>query len=142
MGSPFAAWTWNFCTAVCRPHIDFGNLAWGWCAITALGHFDPDRGGHLILWDLKLIIRFPPGSTILLPSAIISHSNTPIQRGETRSSFVQYSAGGLFRWVDNQFMRKNDFAAQASDAEKLAQAERAKTRWQDGIGMFSIIDDL
>ncbi|KAK7021275.1 hypothetical protein R3P38DRAFT_2781404 [Favolaschia claudopus] len=28
----------------------------GWCCINALGHFNPDLGGHLVLWDLKLII--------------------------------------------------------------------------------------
>jgi hypothetical protein len=64
------------------PHLDFANLAWGWCAITALGDFDPDKGGHLILWDLKLIIRFPPGSTILIPSTLIHHSNTSIHPHE------------------------------------------------------------
>ncbi|KAJ7702866.1 hypothetical protein B0H14DRAFT_2648002 [Mycena olivaceomarginata] len=58
--SVFAAATFNFGPrTVTFPHIDFANLAWGWCAITALGNFDPDKGGHLILWDLKLIIRFP-----------------------------------------------------------------------------------
>ncbi|KAJ7678299.1 hypothetical protein DFH06DRAFT_1317081 [Mycena polygramma] len=55
--SVFAAATFNFGPAtVTLPHLDFANLAWGWCAITALGDFDPDKGGHLILWDLKLII--------------------------------------------------------------------------------------
>ncbi|KAJ7862382.1 hypothetical protein B0H14DRAFT_3444758 [Mycena olivaceomarginata] len=99
-GSIFAACTFNFgpC-AVCASHIDFMNLAWGWCAITALGDFDPDRGGHLILWDLRLVIRFTPGSTILIPSALIHHSNVPIQDHEYRASFVRYTAGGLFRWV-------------------------------------------
>ncbi|KAJ7431266.1 hypothetical protein FB451DRAFT_1421733 [Mycena latifolia] len=72
------------------PHIDFGNLAWGWCAMTALGAFDPDCGGHLILGDLKLIIRFPPASTILLPSAILRHSNTKIQRAERWYLFTQF----------------------------------------------------
>ncbi|KAF8133149.1 hypothetical protein K438DRAFT_2128737, partial [Mycena galopus ATCC 62051] len=57
LGSIFAACTFNFGPrAATRPHLDFGNLTWSWCAITALGWFDPDRGGHLILWDLKLII--------------------------------------------------------------------------------------
>ncbi|KAJ3717152.1 hypothetical protein C8R42DRAFT_724780 [Lentinula raphanica] len=41
------------------PHKDFHNLAWGWCSVTALGDFDPDKGGHLVLWDIGLIIRFP-----------------------------------------------------------------------------------
>jgi hypothetical protein len=99
-GSIFAACNFNFGPrAVCASHIDFANLAWGWCTIMALGDFDPDRGGHLILWDLRLVIRFPPGSTILIPSALIRHSNVPIQDHEYRASFVQYTASGLFRWV-------------------------------------------
>lgn len=103
-GSVFAACTFNFGPrTVCASHIDFANLAWGWCAITALGNFDPDLGGHLILWDLRLVIRFPPGSTILIPSALIRHSNVPIQAHEYRGSFVQYTAGGLFRWIRNGF---------------------------------------
>ncbi|KAJ7794380.1 hypothetical protein B0H14DRAFT_3557404 [Mycena olivaceomarginata] len=79
VGSVFAACTFNFGPhAITVSHLDFGNLSWGWCAITALGRCNPDLGGHLVLWDLKLIIRFPPGSTILIPSAIIRHSNSPI----------------------------------------------------------------
>jgi hypothetical protein len=55
--SVFAAATFNFgLRTVMFPHLDFANLAWGWCDITALGDFDPDLGGHIILWDLKLII--------------------------------------------------------------------------------------
>ncbi|KAJ7868402.1 hypothetical protein B0H14DRAFT_2166337, partial [Mycena olivaceomarginata] len=49
--------------AIAVPYLDFGNLSWGWHTITALDWFTPDRGGHLILWDLKLIIRFPPSSS-------------------------------------------------------------------------------
>ncbi|KAF8217889.1 hypothetical protein K438DRAFT_13693 [Mycena galopus ATCC 62051] len=57
VGSVFAACTFNFGprAATC-PHLDFRNLAWSWCAITALGWFDADLEGHIILWDLKLII--------------------------------------------------------------------------------------
>ncbi|KAF7358257.1 hypothetical protein MVEN_00874700 [Mycena venus] len=103
-GSVFAACTFNFGPhAITVPHLDFANLAWGWCAITALGRFNPDRGGHLILWDLKLVIRFPPGSTVLIPSALIRHSNVPIAGDEFRASFTQYTAGGLFRWIRNGF---------------------------------------
>ncbi|KAJ7310640.1 hypothetical protein DFH08DRAFT_918250 [Mycena albidolilacea] len=98
--SIFAACTFNFGPrAITCPHLDFANLAWGWCTITALGTFDPDAGGHLILWDLQLVIRFPPGSTVFIPSAIIRHSNIGILSHEMRSSFTQYTAGGLFRWV-------------------------------------------
>jgi hypothetical protein len=55
--SVFAACTFNFGpNTVTLPHVDAANLAWGWCAITALGMFDPDLGGHLILWRILLAL--------------------------------------------------------------------------------------
>ncbi|KAJ7025020.1 hypothetical protein C8F04DRAFT_876340, partial [Mycena alexandri] len=27
------------------------DLTWGWAALTALGTFNADKGGHIILWD-------------------------------------------------------------------------------------------
>ena len=138
--SIFAACTFNFGPRVSTcPHLDFGNLAWGWCAITALGSFDADRGGHLILWDLKMVIRFPAGATILIPSAILRHSNVPVQHHETRRSFVQYTAGGLFRWVRNGFMTDEDFDRVASEAEKLARAAEANRRWEEGVNMYDVL---
>ncbi|KAJ7583710.1 hypothetical protein C8J56DRAFT_893383 [Mycena floridula] len=71
---------------------------------------EKDIAFHFVLWDLGLVIEFPPGSSILLMSATLEHSNTLIQPGETRCSLVQYSATGLFRWVEN---------GGASDAEIL-----------------------
>ncbi|THU89879.1 hypothetical protein K435DRAFT_821259 [Dendrothele bispora CBS 962.96] len=95
--SVFGTCTVNFGPRMAsRPHRDSANLAFGWCAITALGNFNPNKGGHLILWDLGLALRFSPGSTILIPSTLIKHSNIPIQNRETQYSFVQYSAAGLF----------------------------------------------
>ncbi|PBK59481.1 hypothetical protein ARMSODRAFT_991148 [Armillaria solidipes] len=77
--SIFAAATFNFGPrTLCFRHTDSGNLPFGWCAITALGRFNYHCGGHLVLWDLKLVIDFPPGSTILIPLAILRHSNTNI----------------------------------------------------------------
>ncbi|KAJ7151900.1 hypothetical protein C8R43DRAFT_886530 [Mycena crocata] len=142
-GSVFAACTFNFGPrTITAPHLDFANLAWGWCAITALGWFDADLGGHLILWDLRLVIRFPPGATILLPSALIRHSNVPIRAHEHRQSFTQYTAGGLFRWVRNGFKTDEIFEMEASAAEMAAREAERETRWEEGINMFSVVDDL
>ncbi|THU96674.1 hypothetical protein K435DRAFT_819404 [Dendrothele bispora CBS 962.96] len=139
----FAACTVNFGpSTVCRPHTDRANLAFGWCAITALGDFDPNKGGHLILWDLGLIIRFPPGSTILIPSALLTHSNVPIQEGETRYSFVQYLAAGLFRWVYNGFKSDADFEAAATPAQSAKREADRQSRWKEGVGMFAKWSDL
>ncbi|KAJ7164584.1 hypothetical protein C8R43DRAFT_1122461 [Mycena crocata] len=141
--SVFAACTFNFGPhAITVPHLDFGNLSWGWCAITALGWFNPDLGGHLILWDLKLVIRFPPGSTILLPSAIIRHSNVPVAAHERRYSFTQYTAGGLFRWIRNGFQTEEAFEKSATKTAKAARDAAAATRWAEGVAMFSTVDSL
>ncbi|KJA17086.1 hypothetical protein HYPSUDRAFT_146903 [Hypholoma sublateritium FD-334 SS-4] len=140
-GSAFAAATVNLGPAVCTfVHRDMKNLAYGMCAITALGKFDHKKGGHLILWDAKLIIEFPAGSTIFIPSATLSHSNVPIQSGERRASFTQYSAGGLFRWVDNQF--KTDIQLQrAPAAYRRILAERAGG-WTRGLAMLPTLQEL
>ncbi|KAJ6569172.1 hypothetical protein B0H19DRAFT_850551, partial [Mycena capillaripes] len=93
----FGPRVWTF-----RYH-DILNLAFGWCAVQALGKFNPKKGGHLVLWDLKLVIEFPAGALILLPLATIAHSNVPVQEGEERVSFTQFSVGGIFRHIDNGF---------------------------------------
>ncbi|KAF8139329.1 hypothetical protein K438DRAFT_1637888, partial [Mycena galopus ATCC 62051] len=136
--SVFAAVTFNFGPrTVTFPHLDFANLAWGWCAITALGDFDPDKGSHLILWDLKLTIQFPPGCTILIPSALIRHSNTSIQAHETRFSFTQYTSAGIFRFVGNNFESEASVNARdLSESEKAERLEAQKRRWTDGLKMY------
>ncbi|KAJ7829184.1 hypothetical protein B0H14DRAFT_1211155 [Mycena olivaceomarginata] len=57
------------------PHLD----AWGWCAITSLGSFNPDEG-----------------SSVFIPSPIVQHSSFPIRSRETCCSFTQYTAEGSF----------------------------------------------
>ncbi|KAI9068801.1 hypothetical protein FKP32DRAFT_1560975, partial [Trametes sanguinea] len=135
----FGAATFNLGpSTISRPHTDHLNLPWGWCAITAVGSFDPTRGGHIILHELRKIIEFPAGSTILIPSAILRHSNTPISTGERRYSFTQYSAGGLFRWVACGFK-----PAKARPRVAAKEAEREGIdRWKRGVGMLSLWDEL
>ncbi|KAK7018428.1 hypothetical protein R3P38DRAFT_3200796 [Favolaschia claudopus] len=138
--SVFSTTTFNFGPAtVTLPHIDFRNLAWGWCAITALGNYNPDRGGHLVLWDLKLVIRFPPGATILIPSAILRHSNVNIGRNETRFSFTQYTPAGIFRWAYNKFRTDKDInTSKTTTPEEREQRRKDRARrWAEGIKMYS-----
>ncbi|KAE9399839.1 hypothetical protein BT96DRAFT_857967 [Gymnopus androsaceus JB14] len=139
----FAATTVNFgpCT-VTPPHLDAGNVAHGWCADTALGDYDPDKGGHLVLWNLKLVIRFPPGATILFPSALMTHSNIPVQDGEQRRSIVQYSAGGLFRWRYNGWCSDKTFLAKASKSELKDREQDRTQRWKVNLEKFTRWGDL
>lgn len=141
--SAFASATFNFGPQTCcRDHTDSGNLPFGWCAVTALGDFNPKLGGHLVLWDLKVVIEFPPGSTILIPSATLRHSNTTIAKGETRYSFTQYSAGGLFRWVDQGFQKSPQYWGSLTPEEHAAAREECNKRWGMGIGLFSTLESL
>ncbi|KAI9429108.1 hypothetical protein H4582DRAFT_2090056 [Lactarius indigo] len=114
----------------------------GWCSITPLGSFNPKEGGHIILWDFGLVIEFPPGSTVLIPSALITHSNTPLQAGETRFCLIQYAAGGLFRWVENGFQTQGDRLANASEEQRRAFLAKQNTRWSNAVGMFTTLDEL
>lgn len=118
-------------------HTDHLNLPAGWCAVTAIGTFNPKEGGHLLLWDLKLLIEFPPGSLILIPSAILRHSNTAVGPEERRYSFTQYSAGGLFRWVDCGYQSRKDFE-KAGGVFEMTGMER----WLHGVSMWSTWDEF
>ncbi|KAK0220574.1 hypothetical protein IW262DRAFT_1272699 [Armillaria fumosa] len=141
--SIFSACTFNFGPkTVTVEHTDSGNLPFGWCAITALGRFNPKKGGHLILWDLKLVIEFPPGSTILIPSAVLRHSNTTVGHGEMRYSFMQYTAGGLFHWVDDGFQLSEDYWRQLNSAECDAALRTRAGRWEMGLGLYSKLSVL
>jgi hypothetical protein len=129
-GRPFGSMTFNLGPVVVTfPHKDAKNLSWGLCAITSLGKYDPKKGGHLVLWELKLIIEFPPGSTILIPSSIITHGNTSVQEGETRRSITQYNSSGLFGWTAHGNM-------------KFSEADEIAGWWEKPLHMFSKLSDL
>ncbi|KAJ7805222.1 hypothetical protein B0H13DRAFT_1670518, partial [Mycena leptocephala] len=83
-----------------------------------------------------------PGTTILIPSAALFHSNIPIANGERRYSFTQYTAGGIFRWIEHGFQSEESYLESLSPAERAGEWEEAKTRWQMGAGLFSTLDEL
>lgn len=120
----------------CFPHKDFANLPFGLCSVTFLGSFDPQKGGHLVLFDCCLIIEFPAGSTILFPSSITKHSNTPIQRGEKHYSLAQYTAGGLFRWVENKFQLAETYYALLSPEKLEVERKTDDERWEFRLSLF------
>ena len=140
--SVFPAAAFNFGPRVCTAiHRDQLNLAFGWCSIQALGWFDPELGGHLVLDDVKKIIKFPAGSLILIPSATLSHRNLPVRGHEVRMSFTQYCSGGIFRFVDNGF-RTQDELKRNDPAAYQEMMEKKKTRWQFGLSLWSKLQDL
>lgn len=129
-GHPLAATTFNLGPVVTTfPHRDMKNLSWGWCAITSFGDYDPKKGGHLVLWDLKVALEFPPYSTVFIPSAIVIHGNTAVAEGETRRSITQYNSAGLFGWS-------------AHGNVPYREAEEVAEWWKKPKHMFSKISDL
>ncbi|KAJ7838326.1 hypothetical protein B0H14DRAFT_2361731 [Mycena olivaceomarginata] len=74
--SVFSCATFNFGHSVWTyRHRDICNLPFGLCAVQALRNFDPKQGGHLVLWDLKLIIEFPAGALICVLRTYIRNMN-------------------------------------------------------------------
>ena len=141
-GVVFAAATFNMGPAtVSIPHIDTGNLPHGWCSITAFGDFDPGKGGHLILWDMGLVVRFPPGHTMLIPSGCVRHSNVGIQPHEHRYSMVLYSAGGLFRYKEYGMKMLRDAMDENEEVYGTYQAYRESLRPKD-LHLFSKYSQL
>ncbi|TEB16194.1 hypothetical protein FA13DRAFT_1650831, partial [Coprinellus micaceus] len=122
-------------------HFDHNNLSYGPCALTPLGRYDYKRGGHLILFDLKLVIEFPPGTIAIIPSAAIRHGNTPIAPDEDRMSVAQYCAGGIFRWVAYGCKTGTSLdATKAGKAQKLRANGGYEERWAEGLGLYSTAD--
>lgn len=126
------------------PHLDPGNSLGGWCTSTALGPFDADQGGHMVFWNqgIRLIIRFPSGSSILFPSGQVVHSNIPIQPHEHRYSLLQYTAGALFRWRYNGYQSDRLWFSKATPEEKAAREKGHKLRWSQSLDSFTKWTDL
>ena len=96
----------------------------------------------MVLFDLGLIIEFPPGATILIPSAVFRHGNTPIQPGETRMSFTQFVAGGLFRWVKYGFKTADKLVLAEGLARKKEIDGDYTERCERALSLFSKLSDL
>lgn len=127
--------------SVCYQHTDFANDPVNWCHITALGRYDHTKGGHIILYNLRLVVEFPPSASILIPSAIVPHGNVPIQEGEVRLVFTQYCPGGLLRWVDAKFQTLKTLG-QSDPVAKADFNARLEQRTQSAVRYFSRWDEL
>lgn len=137
--SVFTAATFNLGPrCFCKGHCDSMNVPQGWCMVCCFGKFDPTKGGHLVLEEFNLVVEFPPGSVVLIPSSVVRHGNTPIGEGETRSSFTQYVSGHLLRFVLHGFRKES----------RLSKREHAQfygdinVRWEEALNMYSKLAEL
>ncbi|KAJ7796793.1 hypothetical protein B0H14DRAFT_3549608 [Mycena olivaceomarginata] len=124
----FTAITFNFGPrAFTRQHLDFANLSWGWCSITPLGSFDPRLRGAFDPLGSSTVIRFPPGSNIFIPSAIIQHSNVPIRSMKRAPHLPQYMLVGSFGGSGMVLGRTKTLRMGWSVAEKALRVAEAET---------------
>ncbi|KAJ6529047.1 hypothetical protein DFH09DRAFT_935060 [Mycena vulgaris] len=142
--SIFPAATFNLGpSTVTDKHFDSNNLMHGLCGITAGGDFDHTIGGQIHMDQLKLVIDFPSGSGMLVPSAFIAHGNTPIQKGESRVSLTQYAARGLFRWIKYGFRSAKSVLASPGGADLVASFDGVPgSRWEWAMSLFSKPEEL
>ena len=111
----------------CRIHDYHPNGSVGWCSLYAGGDYDPTTGGHLYLPQVQLLIEFPPGATVLIPSNLV-YGIVPVAPGQTRYTFTQYIPTDLIRYIDNGLStrrgeRKAGTDTSPSDLELLSRVE-------------------
>ncbi|KAJ6542988.1 hypothetical protein B0H19DRAFT_884226, partial [Mycena capillaripes] len=73
-----------------------------WSVLTALRKYSHLHGGHIILWNLGLVVSFPPGATILIPTGIIRYSFVKVREGDHRYAVLQWAGAGITRWLANR----------------------------------------
>lgn len=148
-GFPFATSTFNFGPRTAtKPHFDSKNLAYGWCNIIVFGDFDHLTSGLIVLRTLGLVISAPPGTSLLIPSALVEHYNLGLQPHETRYSLTFYTAADLFRYV------YNGYATDTQVMRRHYRGKAGKTKWDalvqsgeiqrkmEGKARFSKLTDL
>ncbi|KAJ7741966.1 hypothetical protein DFH07DRAFT_750743, partial [Mycena maculata] len=113
-----------------------------WSILTALGVYAPLHGGHIILWDLGLVVSFPAGSTILIPAGIIRYSFVKVRAGERRYSLLQWAGAGVDRWLENGMRTDEEFAAEASRLQHQQHETCRRYAHEDAIEAFPIEDEL
>ena len=129
---PFMASTLNLGPqTVTLPHYDGKNLATGLCAIVPFGTFNYSRGGHLCLHEARVVLEMAPGQLVLIPSAVIQHSNCRVQGGEKRYSITAYTAGQLFAWKE----LGGAMCRLSGEAQKYC-VTTGPQRWQEGWDLF------
>ncbi|KAJ7694249.1 hypothetical protein B0H17DRAFT_1199496 [Mycena rosella] len=101
-----------------------------WSVLTALGKYASLHGGHVIFWDLGLVVCFPSSSSILIPTGIV------------RYSFVKWARSGITRWFTNGCREDVEFAVKATKKEYVAWEERRKQQHAEAIEEFPIESEL
>ncbi|KAJ3897772.1 hypothetical protein F5879DRAFT_1012865 [Lentinula edodes] len=137
-GCCYGACHFNLHNAATLDHEDYYNLLFALCAVYASGKYDHTRSGYLIAWSLGIVTQFPAGSAAFLPSAWVTHANTPIdnKNGEHRSSIAFFMSAGLARWYHNGYMSDKEFKERASAKQLSAWKDYRSRLWETGLELL------
>ena len=129
---PFMASTINLGPkTVTLPHYDGKNLATGLCGVMPFGPFNSTKGGHLCLHEARVALEMAPGQVVLIPSAVIRHSNLAVLEGDRRYSITTYTSGHLFAWMENGGALES-----LSAEDRGAYLSKGQERWEGGWRRF------
>jgi hypothetical protein len=113
-----------------------------WSCLTALGKYAPIHGGHIIFWNLGLVVCFPPGATILFPAGLICYSFVKVRPGEHRHAVLQWAGGGISRWLANGRRSDLEFAVHATREEHDAREEHRREAHAAALESYPIEGEL
>ncbi|KAJ7774633.1 hypothetical protein DFH07DRAFT_732639 [Mycena maculata] len=113
-----------------------------WNILTALGIYAPVHGGHIVFWDLGLVVTFPPGCSILIPAGVVRYSFVKVREGEQRYSVLQWAGAGIARWFDNGLRRDAEFAAEATCLKHEQREARRHRAHEEALDLFPINGEL
>jgi hypothetical protein len=113
-----------------------------WSCLTALGKYAPMHGGHIIFWDLGLVVCFPPGATILFLAGLIRYSFVKVRQGEHRHAVLQWAGGGIACWLANGCRPDVEFAVHATRQEHDAREQRRGEVHKAALESFPIEGEL
>lgn len=132
----------NFCDAPSVPRKNYDASFETMEAITVLGSYDHQKGGHIVFSDDDAMVELPVGATVLFPAGTKRYNFAAVGKNEQRFLFRQFCSAGVFRWIDKGGRSDNDFDHKAPLRAHAAWAEMRATRGHTSLKLFSKLRDV
>ncbi|KAI5479874.1 hypothetical protein MNV49_002432 [Pseudohyphozyma bogoriensis] len=117
----------------CLPHRDYHNL--GLCGIIPFGNFDSSRSAWVLLHEPKVAVEVGPGDVFFFPSAVFTHSNTPVHEDDDRNSLAFWCGASLFLWQECGSKAFNEL----SKEEQEQKLDNMKSDWRAAWERFPVL---
>ncbi|KAJ7082830.1 hypothetical protein C8R43DRAFT_886434, partial [Mycena crocata] len=111
-------------------------------AITSVGFYDHEGGGHIEFWDDQISVELAPGATIIFPAGSKRFSFLPVGRREKRYLVRQFCNAGVLRWLDKGGRNDGEFDRSASVQQKEAWEAKRAARGEKYAKLYSKLDEV